>query len=100
MHLRKTSLLLAAALTATTVVPALAAGQFDATTGSTNSTRFDLGINVGNVDRTPEAVTAYLNGLPPESKRAVMAACDNYMAYPGSAEAVETIAFCRLAVGG
>jgi hypothetical protein len=103
MRLPKTSLIptvLAAAMTVVTVLPVLAAGQFDATTGTTNSTRFDLGVNVSGVDRTPEAVTAYLNSLPPEAKQSVMAACDNYMAHPGSAQAVETIAFCRIAVGG
>ena len=103
MHLPGISLIapaLAAVLTATTVVPVFAAGQLDMTTGSANSTRFDLGVNVSGVERTPESVAAYLNGLPPETKRAVMAACDNYMRYPGSAEAVETVAFCRIAVGG
>jgi len=66
----------------------------------TPNTVFDLGVDVSGLPRTAAAVHAYLGSLEPETRVAIVKACENFMAYPSSAQDRETIAFCAIAVSG
>ena len=61
---------------------------------------FDLGIDVSGVPLNARAVDGYIASLEPETQAAVVGACQTYMQYPESAKALETLSFCRIAVGG
>jgi hypothetical protein len=63
-------------------------------------TTFDLGIDVGELPKTPAAVRAYLAGLAPLTRDILISTCEHYMVTPNSVQESETLAFCSVAVGG
>ena len=105
-HHRKSTTNRAAAIAACITLgmaSALLTGPARADFGSDDDTgwkaRFDLGIDVGSVGRTTAAIQAYLASLAPETQRAIMNGCEHYMLYPSSAQSLDTLPFCRVAVG-
>ena len=64
------------------------------------NTTFDLGIDVNAVPRTPAGVQGYLASLRPDTRATIIRACQNYMTYPSSAQELETVSFCTVALGG
>jgi hypothetical protein len=59
--------------------------------------QFDLGIDIGSVAPTPEAVRQFLSTLSPESSDSIIRQCQSFLAKPGSATAMETLIFCSIA---
>ena len=64
------------------------------------NTTFDLGIDVNAVPRNPAAVQNYLASLRPDTRATLIRTCQNYMTYPSSAQELETVRFCAVALGG
>lgn len=84
-------LILAAALAAATsslaLVPAMANINND------NAGVDDLGVDISSVVLTPASVHAFVNGLAPEVRHDVQAACANYNKNPAGMD-VQTLSFC------
>jgi hypothetical protein len=59
-----------------------------------NDTTFDLGIDVRGVGHNPAAVQAFILGLEPATRYAIMSACVTFMDHPVTAQSPETGAFC------
>jgi hypothetical protein len=98
--MRLAHITLAAATVATALsfaVPSFAAVNFP--DESRNGTTFDLGVDVSTVPLNARAVDSYIASLEPETQAAIMGGCHTYMDYPSSAKSLDTISFCRIAVG-
>jgi hypothetical protein len=62
------------------------------------TSRFDLGIDVSDVVKTPAGVAAFLTTLEPETQRIIMTTCDRYMEKSIRLHSRDAWQFCRIAV--
>jgi hypothetical protein len=60
--------------------------------------RFDLGIDVRDVVKTPDGVRSFLATLEPETQRIIMITCDRYMERSIRLHSRDVLQFCRVAV--
>jgi hypothetical protein len=60
--------------------------------------RFDLGIDVRDVVKTPDGVRSFLATLEPETQRIIMITCDRYMERSIRLHSRDALQFCRVAV--
>ena len=59
----------------------------------------DLGIDVSNVELTPQGVGAFLASLDPQAQGVLITTCNHYLTTPNAAQAY-TLQFCGILVGG
>jgi hypothetical protein len=60
--------------------------------------RFDLGIDVRDVVKTPQGVRSFLATLEPETQRIILTTCDRYMERSIKLHSRDAYQFCRVAV--
>ena len=62
----------------------------------TNSTAFDLGVDVTGVTLTKAGVAQFLGSLAPDERQVIVATCRHYVANPGAVQSATTVTFCKL----
>jgi hypothetical protein len=65
-----------------------------------SGTNFDLGVDVSQVPLTTQGVASYMASLAPETRSIIMTTCQNYVQNPIDARSLNTVDFCKVAVGG